>query len=115
MTGYHHTQENEMGDTTLTGSGFAHELARLRGAKGWTQTQLAEQSGLSMSEITKLEQSRREPGWPAVLALAQALDVGVEEFVPPWRTARKRKRARVENPTGALLKAVVDQPTEMTT
>jgi transcriptional regulator with XRE-family HTH domain len=46
-----------------------------------TQDQLAEKSRLSRHGINKLEQGQREPNWPSVLALAEALGVSVEAFV----------------------------------
>ena len=49
--------------------------ARLRKAKGWTQEELAEASGLSQQYLSDLERGKRNPTVITVHELAQALGV----------------------------------------
>ncbi|MBX3437827.1 MAG: helix-turn-helix domain-containing protein [Planctomycetaceae bacterium] len=52
--------------------------ARMR--RGWTQAQLAERAGISRTAVTAIEGERLVPSVAAALALAQALDLTVEEL-----------------------------------
>ena len=49
--------------------------ARLRKARGWTQEELAEHSGLSQQYLSGLERGRRNPTIVTIYELAQALEV----------------------------------------
>jgi transcriptional regulator with XRE-family HTH domain len=60
---------------------FGPKLRELREAAGLSQKELAERSGLSQNGISHWERGDREPGWSAVLALAEALGVDVSAFV----------------------------------
>lgn len=64
----------------LPPTGFGPRLRRLRLAAGWTQAALAARAGVSRRAVIKWERGEREPSWPAVVALARALGVGVERF-----------------------------------
>lgn len=79
---------------------FGQRLRELREARGMSRKQLVDSAGLSERAIIKWELGEREPGWFNVLALAQALGVGVEAFtVEPSSTelpARGRPRKIVE-------------------
>jgi DNA-binding XRE family transcriptional regulator len=55
-------------------------LRRLRERASYTQAQLADKAGLSPQAIAALEQGTRGPTWDTVRKLADALNVGVEEF-----------------------------------
>jgi transcriptional regulator with XRE-family HTH domain len=50
-------------------------LKTLRGAKGWTQKQLADMSGVSQTYISELEAAKFQPTVAVALKLAQALGV----------------------------------------
>jgi DNA-binding XRE family transcriptional regulator len=71
---------NMAGRGGLPRSGFGAALRREREAKGLTQKQLGEASGLHPNTVAKLERGDQEPAWPAVLALAAALGVSCEAF-----------------------------------
>jgi len=62
---------------------FAARLRELRTAKGLTQHELAERSGLHRQAIAKLELAEREPSWASVLALAKGLGVSIAAFETP--------------------------------
>jgi transcriptional regulator with XRE-family HTH domain len=59
---------------------FGMRLRALRARAGLTQQQLAEMAGLHRQGIVKLERGEREPAWSTLLALADALNVGLQEF-----------------------------------
>jgi|SRR5579871_1459429 len=65
-----------------TATGFGGKLKALREASGLTQDQLAEKAGLNRHGLAKLEQEVGEPHWPTVLALAKALGVSCQDFIP---------------------------------
>lgn len=73
-------------------SDYARELgtniARARTAKGYSQDRVAADAGLSRYTYWKLERGQSNPETPAnpslrnVLAIAQALDVGLSDLLP---------------------------------
>ncbi len=74
---------------------FGHSLKRLRSARGLSQEQLAYAAGLSRYTYQKFEKGESMPGSPAnpslrnVMALAQVLDVALDELLPmPWPDLR---------------------------
>ena len=67
---------------TKIDTGFAGRLKTLREARGLTQQQLADATGMNRFGIAKLEQGVSEPYWPTVLKIAAALDVDCREFQP---------------------------------
>jgi transcriptional regulator with XRE-family HTH domain len=73
---------------------FAGRLRELREAKGLTQKELAESTGLTTDGIAKLERSARSPTWETVVALCQALGVAVGEFAKEPSPPPERRRGR---------------------
>lgn len=58
-----------------------YNIKRLREEKlGWTQTQLADATGLDASSISKYESGAREPSGDATFAIARALGVPMERL-----------------------------------
>lgn len=55
-------------------------IAQLRKAKGWTQAELAEVTGLSSGYIAAIEEGRVRPRLKTLVIIAQKLGVKVEEF-----------------------------------
>jgi transcriptional regulator with XRE-family HTH domain len=71
---------------------FAARLKALRLERGFSIQELARRAGLHPMGLAKLERGEREPGWPTVLKLCQALAVTCEAFVgPPAPPKRKKK------------------------
>jgi transcriptional regulator with XRE-family HTH domain len=68
-------------------SGFADRLRELREQVGMSQAQLAECVGVHALSISKLERGVHEPLWPLVLAIAEALERPVQDFVAGAGTA----------------------------
>ncbi len=58
-------------------------IAKLRRQRGLTQEQLAEQAGISLTMISKLEQQARTPSLAMLDSVAQALDVPASYFLQP--------------------------------
>lgn len=75
-------------------SGFGRRLRELRDAAELSQAQLGERAGMAYQAIARLERGDREPTWPTVLKLAEALGVPTDEFrdelTPPQKPKRKR-------------------------
>ncbi|MAO04752.1 MAG: transcriptional regulator [Citromicrobium sp.] len=57
--------------------------ARLRKARGWTQEELAERSGLSQQYISGLERGRRNPTILTLYELSEALGASHVDLVRP--------------------------------
>lgn len=79
-------------------SDFASRLKEIRTAKGLTQAELAEKTGLSQAAIGLWEVGKRSPTFSSVKALAAALGVSVEDLaedststLPPPKRGRPRK------------------------
>ena len=60
-----------------------NNCARIRNARGWTQEELAERSGLSQQYLSGLERGRRNPTIVTIYELAQALEVDHLELLAP--------------------------------
>jgi transcriptional regulator with XRE-family HTH domain len=60
---------------------FAANVKRLRAEKGLTQERLAEQSGLGLSDIAKIETIRRDPGVKVLAKIAYGLGVPASELL----------------------------------
>jgi ribosome-binding protein aMBF1 (putative translation factor) len=65
----------------------AHDLGaavrKLRAARGWTQTQLAEASGMTQSAVARLEAGGTMPTLPILGRLAEALDADLVVQLAP--------------------------------
>jgi len=59
---------------------FAVQLKRIRIREGLTQSQLAFESGLSLSQIARIETARINPSLSTVFAIARALNVTLPEL-----------------------------------
>jgi transcriptional regulator with XRE-family HTH domain len=63
-------------------------LRRLRKAAGMTQADLATAAGLPRNTVANLEQPDLNPSLATVVAVAKALDVGLDELVTPVAAER---------------------------
>jgi transcriptional regulator with XRE-family HTH domain len=64
-------------------TGFGGRLKALREAAGLSQEQLAHRAGCSTFTVSRLERGTQDPAWPLVVALAKALGVTPNDFLPP--------------------------------
>ena len=62
--------------------GIGREVKRLREAKGWSQTKLAVEAGMSVSGISMIENGHRNLSTTTLAKLAEALGVGVRDLFP---------------------------------
>ena len=62
-------------------NGMCERLKRLREAKGWTQTRLARESGVSQTYISELEAGKSIPTIVIAQKLARALGVPLADLV----------------------------------
>ena len=60
---------------------FAANLRRQRLAKGLSQEQLAEKTGLHPSEVSRLERAVRDPRLSTIVKVARGLGVSVAKLV----------------------------------
>lgn len=65
---------------------FAQRLRELREAKQWSQQRLAKESGVAQKSISNWEQGISSPRGPALIRLAKAFSVSVEELLAPSET-----------------------------
>lgn len=56
---------------------FGRRLRELRAAKDWTQQDLAEMSGVSLSTLRDMEQGKYGPSWGTLVAIANAMGFGL--------------------------------------
>ena len=63
-----------------TTESFGERLWALRITRGWTQTELAEAAGISITTVTHLETGKVAPRLGTVRKLARALGLSVEEL-----------------------------------
>ncbi len=69
-------------DPTGLGAAIGRRVREIRQARGWTQSDLVQASGLSLSYITKLESGYvRSPQWATIQRLATVLEVPVERLL----------------------------------
>ena len=59
---------------------FAIQLIKIRTNKGYTQSQLAFESGLTLSQIARIETARINPTLSTVFVLARTLDIPLKEL-----------------------------------
>jgi transcriptional regulator with XRE-family HTH domain len=59
----------------------ALNLQRLRKARRWSQSQLAEKAGLSREYVTRIERGRQDPTLGTLERLAKALKVKLVDVV----------------------------------
>jgi len=84
---------------------LAQNLRRLRNAKNFSQSALANTAGLSLPAIKNLELAKSEPRMKTVQAIAKALDVKLQELFLPVRelqSVRFRSARRMQNRENVL-------------
>lgn len=69
-------------------------LKEYRERAGLTQAQLAERAGVPRGTVSNMETSRTVPSWLAVVAVARALGLSLDELAKPSRRAKSARRGR---------------------
>lgn len=59
---------------------FAEQMKKIRLKEGYTQNQLAFESGLSLSQIARIETARINPTLSTVFALARTLNIPLTDL-----------------------------------
>lgn len=73
--------------------GIGENLRRLRGAKGWTQHELARRAGIKLAHISTLEKPDANPKLETILSLMEALGCTANDLIRP---------ATISNLSGSL-------------
>jgi transcriptional regulator with XRE-family HTH domain len=73
------------GKKSLVAIKLGSHIRELRYAKGWTQEDLAERSGMNSVQISHLENGRNEAKISTILRLAKAFGVTAGELLKPFR------------------------------
>ena len=63
-------------------SGIGERIKEMRLKRGLSQGELARRAGLTQGFIWQVEAGRKEPGKRALIALARALSVSLDELLP---------------------------------
>ncbi|MDY6857442.1 MAG: helix-turn-helix transcriptional regulator [Thermodesulfobacteriota bacterium] len=75
--------------------GLAKNLKRMRKKRGWSQSQLAEQIGLHLSHINRIETGKYNPSLDVIQKLANTFDVTIDYLVSD--TEEDFKEVRIED------------------
>lgn len=94
-------------ETVLAGVG--PRLKRLRTHRGVTLTQLAAQTGISKSTLSRLESGQRKPSLELLLPLARAHAVALEELVGAPDVGDPRIRLKPRRRNGRLVFPLTQQ------
>jgi len=62
---------------------IATNLGRLLSTRAWTQTALAEATGVSQSRISQIVRGHHMPGAGLLARIAEAFDVSIDRLVSP--------------------------------
>lgn len=60
---------------------FKYNLRNLRATKGWTQSELADKTGLSKSIVSDYEVGRSKPDVNTLIKLAEVFGVSIDQLV----------------------------------
>jgi transcriptional regulator with XRE-family HTH domain len=70
---------------------FGKALHRERQRKGWSQMKLAQEAGLHLNTLGKLESGTRNPSLHTIVALCRALNVPLGKFMSAVEFFEDRK------------------------
>ena len=88
-------------------------LRRLRTHRGVTLTELAAQTGISKSTLSRLESGQRKPSLELLLPLAEAHHLPLDELVGAPRVGDPRVRSRPRTRNGRLVYPLTEQSSGM--
>ena len=95
---------SQNGNIMSTAMFDTHQVTVRRKARGWSQEDLAEKSGIPRSSVSAIEASRLTPSVTAALAVASALECSVEEL---FGSGEKHSRSTMQwawEPHGEVLR-----------
>jgi XRE family transcriptional regulator, fatty acid utilization regulator len=76
-------------EAVMAKTDFGKRLKEFRAAAGFTQVELGDRTGIHARTIINLERGERDPNWTTVIALAEALGVTPNDFLPRKRKPKK--------------------------
>lgn len=77
---------------------------RTTGSRRWTQEEMAERAGISVSFVSMIERGERMPHVETLAAIADALTVPLAQlFVEPAEEARERRSPRRQSERRGLI------------
>ncbi len=88
-------------------------LRRLRERRGLTLTAVAEQTGISKSTLSRLENGERKPSLELLLPLAEAFHLPLDELVGAPRVGDPRIRTQAKTRNGRLVYPLTGQSSSM--
>lgn len=89
---------------------LGQRLRAMRGAQGATLTALSEDTGISVSTLSRLESGRRRPTLEQLLSLARAHRVSLDELLGSAGDREPSVRLRVITRLGMTLVRLTDRP-----
>ena len=60
-----------------------NRLVELRGARGWSQLDLATRLGISRQSVIAIEKGKYDPSLPLAFKIASSFELTIEEVVQP--------------------------------
>jgi transcriptional regulator with XRE-family HTH domain len=85
-------------------------LRELRRARDLTLAELASETGISVSTLSRLESGKRRPGLELLLPLARALRVALDQLVAAPATGDPRVHLRPHRKRGSVLVPLTEYP-----
>ena len=85
-------------DTDATSRTLAHGVQRARHARGWTLDELAARSGVSRRLLVQVEQGQGNPTITTLLAISDALGIGLPRLLEVPERPRLTVRSRADAP-----------------
>ena len=74
-----------------------NRLRELRGARGWSQGDLAEHLGVSRQTVNAIETGKYDPSLPLAFSIAALFTLKIEEVFSPNGSVVAPQRVRPEN------------------
>lgn len=92
---------------------LSRNVRRLREARGWSQRELSERSGVPRATLTRLESGSPNPAFLVVAKVAAALDVALDELTAVPGTGERLVHATelpIRHKRGVALRQVLPDP-----
>jgi transcriptional regulator with XRE-family HTH domain len=83
------SNEKPMTRESLICGSFGKLVHHTRISKNMSQVELVEISGVSQSNLSKIEKGKRDPSLSIVIKLCDALELDINEFAKPFLNKKK--------------------------
>lgn len=88
---------------------LGHIIASARGLKGWTAAQLAKESKVDLSTISRVEAGVKMPALDTLYPIVETLGLSLDEICLTLGLSRRRKNLRQQSKTISLKRIQVAQ------